>query len=227
MVTGGINQAIQKHARTSLDWKHQGKADKAYTIFGAINDFLYEQNLPTVIIGFDNRLKKAGEYYFEGDNISLKHHFDMRDDLTELETVISVLHNAVHAFQDVHKPKRQWYHPASFGKEMAQWGLNVNKNGDIVSIDPDTFSEVLERIGRGSIRSELLDFEPVEATDITTTSPSAAEYVTKANITKAKATVNKMKKWSCACNPPINVRCAVNLTAYCTECNADFEKMEA
>jgi len=151
----------------------------------------------------------------------------MRDDLTELETVISVLHNAVHAFQDVHKPKGQWYHPASFGKEMAQWGLNVNKNGDIVSIDPDTFSEVLERIGRGSIRSELLDFEPVEATDITTTSPSAAEYVTKANITKAKATVNKMKKWSCACNPPINVRCAVNLTAYCTECNADFEKMEA
>jgi len=71
MVTGGINQAIQKHARTSLDWKHQGKADKAYTIFGAINDFLYEQNLPTVIIGFDNRLKKAGEYYFEGDTSAL------------------------------------------------------------------------------------------------------------------------------------------------------------
>ena len=33
-----------------------------------------------------------------------------------------------------------------------------------------------------------------------------------------------MKKWSCACNPPTNVRCATNLTAYCTECDTDFEE---
>jgi|TARA_Y100000310_G_C20489732_1_gene718592 predicted SprT family Zn-dependent metalloprotease len=223
MVTGGINKAVQEHARTSLDWKHQVKADKAYTLYGAVNDFLYQQNLPTVVIGFDDRLKKAGEYYFEGDNISLKHHFDMRTDLTKVETVIAVLHNAVHAYQDIHKPKGQWYHTKIFRDEMNQWGVATDKNGDAVSIDPVVFVETLTKIGADEIRSEIVDYEAVEA-DVTVTSTTEPIHLNV--ITPKSPSKGKQKKWSCACNPPVNVRCAVNLEAYCTKCMTDFEKQD-
>ena len=104
-VVGGINKAIKENARASVDWKHQATADKAYAMYEVVNEQLFQDNLPEVVIGFDDRLKKSGEYYFEGDNISLKHHFDIRTDLTNLELFIAILHNAVHSNDDVYKPK--------------------------------------------------------------------------------------------------------------------------
>ena len=120
MVTGGINKAIKENARITANWKYREQADFAYTIYEAVNHMLYNSMLPDVVIGFDNRLKKQGEYYFEGDNISLKHHFDIRDDLTKLETIIAVLHNTVHCNQDVYKAKGQWYHTQTFKEEIKQ-----------------------------------------------------------------------------------------------------------
>ena len=224
MVTGGINKAIKENARTTAEWKHREKADFAYSVYEAVNENLYDKQLPDVVIGFDNRIKKQGEYYFEGDNISLKHHFDIRDDITKLEVIIAVIHNAVHVRQDVYKPKGQWYHSTEFSTEISGWGIGVDKAGDAVDIDIDTFNNTLDKIGQSNYRSDVLDFDPVEAKDL-----SLNSTVTEPTITKVKApgkkskAINKMKKWSCACNPPTNVRCATNLQAHCDVCMADFE----
>ena len=226
MVTGGINKAIKENARTTKGWKHRDKADFAYSVYEAVNERLYDSNLPDVIIGFDNRLKKQGEYYFEGDSISLKHHFDIRDDLTKIETIIAVIHNVVHCNQDVHKPKGQWYHTANFKKEIAQWGIGVDKAGDAVDLDIDLFNDVLDKIGQSNYRADVLDFDAVEAVDFSL-NPNTVDQTTitkvKAPSTKTKKSITKQKKWSCACNPPTNVRCATNLQAHCDVCLADFE----
>ena len=57
-VIGGINKAIQENARASADWKYQSKADKAYSIYEVVNEQLFQGQLPSVVIGFDDRLKK-------------------------------------------------------------------------------------------------------------------------------------------------------------------------
>ena len=226
MVTGGINKAIKENARVTANWKYREQADYAYTIYESVNEMLYNSMLPDVVIGFDNRLKKQGEYYFEGDNISLKHHFDIRDDLTKLETIIAVLHNTVHCNQDVYKAKGQWYHTQTFKEEIKQWGIEVDKAGDAVYLDINVFNDTLDKIGQSTLRSDVLDFEPIEAKNLSLNSSTPQSTITKvkAPSSKVKATPkSKQKKWSCSCNPPINVRCAVNLQAYCTVCNDDFE----
>ena len=228
MVLGGINKSIKEHARNSNDWVHQDKADKAYTLYDSINENLYNNGLPEIVIGFDDRLKKAGEYYFEGDNISLKHHFDIRTDLTPIELVIAVLHNAIHAYTDIHKGKGGWWHMSAFKKEIQQYGITVQDNGDLKDIDVDIFGDVMDRIGMGSVRADLIDFEVVEAIPKPEEKSSTllSQY-SKTKITTAKPKgTSKMKKWSCSCPLPTNVRCATNLTAYCHTCMADFELQE-
>ena len=225
-VVGGINKAIKENARASADWKHQAKADKAYAMYEVINEQLFQDNLPEVVIGFDDRLKKSGEYYFEGDTISLKHHFDIRTDLTDIELFIAILHNAVHANQDVYKPKGKWYHGKDFNESMHEYGLTVNDLGNTISLEPDILEPTLGRLGQSHLVADLLDFEANEA--LVSTTPDTGEKATPNAIpstivigpTKPKNT-SKMKKWSCSCT---NIRVATNLTAYCTTCNQDFEE---
>lgn len=225
-VVGGINKAIKDNARASVDWKHQATADKAYAMYEGVNEQLFQDNLPEVVIGFDDRLKKSGEYYFEGDNISLKHHFDIRTDLSPLELFIAILHNAVHANQDVYKPKGKWYHGKEFTENMQEYGITVNDLGNTISLEPDTLEPTLGRLGLTHLVSDLLDFDAVEAT--VSTAPDTGETITTAKVvlnTPAKPKgKSKMKKWSCSCTTPTNVRCATNLTAYCTTCDSDFEE---
>ena len=225
-MAGGLNNQISKHARTSLDWKHREKADRAYTLFDVINEQLFKYNLPDIIVGFDTRLKKSGEYYFEADNIGLKHHFDIHPDIKGLDLILATLHNATHADIDIQKGAGKWYHNKAFQDSMKQWGVEVDKNGDAIALDPDVFSEVLRRIGEGQFIGEILQYDPSYQPDLSLNSteqlPESSSITV--NIPKvSKPKVNKQKKWSCSCLTPTNLRCYTNLTAYCTTCNSDFE----
>ena len=222
-VIGGINKAIQENARASADWKYQSKADKAYSIYEVVNEQLFQGQLPSVVIGFDDRLKKSGDYYFEGDNISLYHHFDIRTDLTDLELFIAIIHNAIHAHQNVYKAKGTWYHSKDFAESMQQYGIQVNELGNTASLDPTVLEPTLTRLGLAHLAPDVLDFDVIEA--VVTTNPDTGEQITQSKViitapSKPKGK-SKLKKWSCAC--PVNVRVATNLPAYCTTCDADFE----
>lgn len=227
-MVGGINKQIKDHARASNEWKYQSKADKAYSVFETINERLFDKDLPDVIIGFDTRLKKAGEYYDEGDSISLKYHFDMHPDLTDFETVLACLHNAVHAHINTHQLKGKWYHSKLFRTEIAEWGIECNDQGHAIALDPDLITETLTKISQEHLVAEVLDFDPVEdVLPLQDDDPLAVLEPKKPQKVKVEFTAkvggSKMKKWSCACNPPINVRCAVNLNAQCNNCLEEFE----
>ena len=226
-VAGGINKAIKQNARTTSNWRHQAKADFAYTIFEAVNTQLFKDELPDVVIGFDSRLKKAGEYYFEGDSISLKHHFDIHPDLTHFDIVLAVLHNAVHVWQDAEKSKGQWYHSKAHRDKLKDFGVITNKSGDVTELDLSILHDVMDKIDCTAYRTDAMDYDTQELTldtapNLATTQEQGTTAVKIVTNKMPKAT-NKNKKWSCACMPPVNVRCAVNLTAYCTACNSDFE----
>ena len=229
-VAGGINKAIKQNARTTNNWKHQPKADFAYTVFEAVHTHLFSDELPDVVIGFDTRLKKAGEYYFEGDSISLKHHFDIHPDLNHLEIVLAVLHNAVHVWQDAEKPKGQWYHSKPHRDKLKDFGITTDKAGDVTELDLSILNEVLDKIGQTAYRTDAMDYDTQELTSNVMPNLATAQEQGVVSVTTVKAPSKKVnkgtsknKKWSCACSPPTNVRCAVNLTAYCTACNSDFE----
>ena len=226
-VAGGINKAIKQNARTTNNWKHQAKADFAYSIFEAVNTQLFKDELPDVVIGFDSRLKKAGEYYFEGDSISLKHHFDIHPDLTNFDIVLAVLHNAVHVWQDAEKSKGQGYHSKAHRDKLKDFGVTTNKSGDVTELDLSILHDVMDKIDCTAYRTDAMDYDTQELTlntssNLATTQEQGTTAVKIVTNKMPKAT-SKNKKWSCACMPPTNVRCAVNLTAYCTACNSDFE----
>ena len=226
-IAGGINKAIKQNARTTNNWKHQAKADFAYTIFEAANTQLFSDELPDVVIGFDTRLKKAGEYYFEGDSISLKHHFDIHPELSQLEIILAVLHNAAHVWQDAEKPKGQWYHTKTHRDKLKEFGITTNKAGDVTELDLSILNDVMDKLDCTAYRTDAMDYDTQELTsntaqNLATTQEQGATAV-KITTKKILKGTSKNKKWSCSCMPPINVRCAVNLTAYCTACNSDFE----
>ena len=221
-----INKQIKEHARASNTWKYQALADKAYSIFEVVNERLYKKDLPDVIIGFDTRLKKAGQYYEEGDSVSLNFHFDLNPDINDFELVLAVIHNSAHASLVCHKGKASWYHSKLFRDEMAEWGIECNDGGDAIALDPVLLTETLKRIGQEHLVGEILDFNPVEDVikeddPLSVLEPEKPKKVSfTANKNPAKNT--KMRKWSCACNPPTNVRCATNLEAQCNVCYEEF-----
>ena len=223
MVIGGLNEAIIKHARASADWKHYSAADFAYTVADSVNVQLFEAKLPKLLVGFDTRLKlKSGSYYFEGDSVSLKHHCDLPPDLGYLDTVIAIIHNMTHLYTDINKPKGQWYHSSEFRKEMAQWGITVADNGEATGVDAVIFPDVLKLIGMESLEPDLVDHDFESKLNSTEPNETVVLNVIEPKPKTQKAPT-KMKKWSCSCNKPTNVRCATKLQAYCTVCGSDFE----
>jgi hypothetical protein len=229
----GLNEQIAEHARMAKDWRHQADADKAYALFEQINALLFDGLLPQPVIGFDakGRLKKAGDYSYEGDSISLKHHFDLRQDLSELELVMALIHNSVHLQTETYEDKKTWYHSADFRDKMEVFGLLCSHNGDVSEIILSKFESTLKMIGSGELIDELHNYEVSEA-EIVDSSPAAeeSEVVITAGPAKTPGTVkapktngnkgtSKMKKWSCACT---NIRAATTVTANCTECGQDF-----
>jgi hypothetical protein len=212
----GLNEQIQDHARRSKGWRHRDQAAYAYDIFAQINNNLFEGTLPAPLIGFDNsgRLKKAGDYSYDGDDLALKYHFQLRNDLDSIELVAALLHNAVHLRTEVYKGSATWYHSVEFKVEMSKFGLKVGSNGDVYEIDLAAFGGTLESIGQGQLTSGLLEDVAVTEAELTPDEvPDETAPVLVGSIlgSKKKATKTKMRKWSCGCT---NVRHATNMDAH-------------
>ena len=183
------------------------------------------------MIGFDagSRLKKAGEYLYEADEISLKFHFNLRKDLSELETVIALIHNAVHAHNETYATKVSWYHKVAFRKAMQVYGLTCDKHGDLTAIDVAVFSEILDRIKHGHLIAELATFQVIEADVISPpwyavgvdASPESPVKVAVAPPTKkSQPSKNAYVKFTCGCGD--NIRGMPYIQATCRKCATNF-----
>lgn len=232
--TVGLNEQIAEHARMAKNWRHQTKAERAYAIFGSINEKLFDGELPQPLIGFDDsgRLKKQGEYYYEGDALSLKLHFDMRKDLKPLDTVVALLHNCVHLQQETYGTKKSWFHTVAFRAQMASWGLECNKNGDVARIRMAIFTNTLKLIGQGELVDEILEGYEIAEAEVTEVeaegepvakvvgAPEVVQFVaSKKADNGAKSQKSSLKRWSCGCT---NVWATVATVDYtCNKCGQD------
>ena len=207
-----VGMQIRRHARSNNDWKDRDKVDRAYTMLEEINVHLFKQELPPIVVGFSNDLKlKAGNYYYESDSIGVKYHFDIHPNLTEFDMFLALMHNAVHAKQEVYMKKGDWYHTAKFKEELANWGINVEKNGEVASLDPEVLENTLTKIGRSDLIPNLMDYDCNAPIPQPEPEPDAPK--------KKKPHI----KWQCSCQPPTIVRCNTNLNAMCFECNQMFQ----
>ena len=226
----GLNKQIQEHARASNKWRHQVLADKAYSLFQSINQFLYNNELPDVVIGFNTRTGKSGEYYYEGDSVGLNYHFDIHPDVDDFELVIACLHNAVHAYIDIYKTKAQYMHSAEFVKELKSWGIVAErKSGKAIELEAEVLEETLTKIGMAYIIPEIVDWDAVD--EILDNAPHTGEtlkILSKENVTIPIKQSNKSSsgaksiKWSCTCVPPVNIRSYVQLDVMCNTCLDNF-----
>ena len=216
----GLNEQVADHARAATDWRFQDKADKAYALMETINTKLFGDQLPSPVIGFDGsgRLKKAGDYYYEGDDISLRFHFNLRKDLTELETVIALLHNSVHCNHEVYNNKTSWYHKLSFRKAMKIFGLTCTAHGDLKSIDVAVFGEVLNTILQGHLVAELATFEVIEihGAEVKVDAPVPLEVAAPVQEKQPKQGKKGYVKFTCSCGD--NIRGAPHVEATCRKC---------
>ena len=142
----GLAEQIRDRATSWTEWRHNSEARQAYRIAALLNDEFFEGKLPVPVIGFDDsgRLQKEGHYHYEGDDVSLSHHIDIRKDLIGPDLGIALLHNMVHMDTEVYGTKSSWYHPKSFRDRMEGLGVVVAKNGDAESISMDLVSKLEE-----------------------------------------------------------------------------------
>jgi hypothetical protein len=236
-----LNKQVQENQESNHEWRYNKQAMSANRVFATINANLFGGKLPDPVIGFNNsgRLKKDGAYHWEGDGISLPHHIDLRQDLTELETVVAGIHNGTHMSMEIYHESQYWYHSKPFRDTMQKFGIKTDKNGNTIGFYK-AFGDTLEKIGRPDLATEL--FEPddtegligdvvvggddtpvvdVHVNPLLTPSTLEVEELVVPMPTKTAAPkVNKQKKWTCGC---INVRCAVELDATCNKCGNHFE----
>jgi hypothetical protein len=205
-----VGMQIRRHARSNKDYKSRDKVDSAYNFFESINEHLFNNELPDVVVGFDTALKlKMGTYFHEADDIGVKYHCNMNPNLTEFDMFLCILHNSVHAQAEVYKKKGNWYHNKEFVKTLQQWGIDTADDGEIISLDPDVMEEVLKRIGRIDLLPELMNYDchaPIPEPEVDPTEKPKKKHMSK--------------KYICSCKTII--RCNVELFATCDICSGKF-----
>lgn len=149
MPTGqGIAEQIKGIAIFNGEWRHNDEAKKAYQFYDRINHVIYQDTLPQAIIGFDDsgRLKKAGRYHYEGDDVSLPHHIDLVNGLTDLAMIISLIGHTCEMQSEVYSHKSNWYFSRYWKSCMKEVGLTAKSNGDIETINDEIFSPIYHQI---------------------------------------------------------------------------------
>ncbi len=118
------------------------------------------------------------------------------------EVLGTLLHEMLHAWQETYgKPGKNNYHNKEFRDKAHSIGLVIDSRGTQQYLPDSPFFKILER--------EQVAFPAIKAPLM----PA-----------KKKVGSSKLKKWSCCCTPPVNVRVAIkDFNAKCLSCNANFQ----
>jgi hypothetical protein len=123
----------------------------------------------------------------------------------------TLLHEGLHAWQDVHgHPSARAHHNLEFRRKAASFGLLIDRRGVTDNVLESPFMDLLRDNG-----IEV----PTEA-DCDEPDDQGRRIVRRAASRPNRLAGNsKLKKWSCGCT---NVRCAVELRAWCCRCGKPF-----
>jgi hypothetical protein len=225
-----INKLIQNNQEASTSWRYHGQARSANRVFATINANLFKGELPEPVIGFNNsgRLKKDGAYHWEGDGISLPHHIDLRQDLSDIETVVALIHNATHMSMEVYHESQYWYHSKEFRDTMRKFGIKTADNGDTIGF-LKAFGATLEKLGRPDLATEIIEPDQTEGLigdvvvggdDTPVVDMPTLEAPAKPPAEKAAPKPGKNGKWACDCTKLV---CNTELNAVCNNCGFQFK----
>ena len=245
----GIAEQVRELAVASTGWRHNQQVALAYTIFDALNEKVFDNMLPQAVIGFDDtgRLKRISKYHYEGDNLSIPHHIDLRIGISQEQMVVGLIMTIEQMKGEVYDKKSNWYFSQTWQKAMATHGLVCTESGHVEKINP-SFGKLLAAIeGYGDatpaqqkealkkFKSAYSDAEAAGAMPILGDSDYGevaleeshlVQFMAKDKASKPKAS-KKTQKFACQCNGDSNgsttfwaVRIAPG--TICGACKAEF-----
>lgn len=239
-----LNRDIREHAIAATDWWGHKHTVLAYELFDAMNNKLFDADLPDPIIKWDNtgRLQlREGHYHVDKDGAALYGVFDLRQDLNVLEVVLGLCHNTAHLYLETYDSKvlrkistNGWYHPIKFKNLMMnKFGIQVDKNGKPIKLTGEFWEMLMGMEWTGyqpAVNAAFVtEFDPpdnvvafideTETVDEDGTETNGATYQA-APTPKPKS---KMLKWTCNCEVGA-IRAAVVLYALCLKCQQPYKR---
>ena len=199
-----VNVQIREHEIKTAEWELREQAQELYRWHDLFNKRFFDSKLNHAVLSFDRtRRDVLGHYVIErngigvADNININFVHLRREKWQTLETL---LHEMAHQYQkSIGILKRgNNYHNKGFRNMMASFGFSCDNQGCHTGLPKDPFVSFLKEHG-------------IE--------------VTKVIYVKGQGR-SKLKKFSCQCNPPINVRVASKrFSARCNHCGEDFKQV--
>jgi hypothetical protein len=201
-----INEKLSEHA-TQVEWEHRETLEWLHEWAKRFN-FEFKLQNPTPVIAVTHlRRRRLGEYQRGRDAHGLRYVIRISAghlracQLKPQRALETLCHEQLHQWQELRgRPGKRNYHNLEFRRKARYLGFVVSQGGVYESLEPGPFLDVLERYG---IETEL-------------------PMPTMTALERVAAQPTKLKKWSCSCTPPVNVRCAVELRATCCVCNQAF-----
>ena len=178
--------------------------------------FFRNEPVPTPVITFENaRVNTLGHYRIgrndwgvrEQINLNKKH---LNRPLWDI--LATLVHEMVHSWEYSYLPEEErtcnWYHKKLFRAKLLEIGIETNEKGQHMRVG----GEFVYQLKRHGIRFDVSFKEFWDGFTGIELDPE-----------KKKKGSSKLKKWSCSCNPPVNVRVAIaDFQATCKKCGSDF-----
>lgn len=201
-----IYEVLAAHQKNAQDWELHGLVFELQEWAERFNSE-FKLEIPAISLRVDWLPAFCYGYFRRGRNgfglineIAINRSY--LDDRQPWEVLGTLLHEMLHAWQETYgTPGKNNYHNKEFREKALTVGFVIDTRGVQEYIPDSPFFKLLER--------ENVTFPLIEAPLVPT---------------KKKSGASKLKKWSCKCSPPVNVRVAISdFNAKCLYCNTIFE----
>jgi hypothetical protein len=213
-----INRTIRAHEIKEKDWGLQATAEEFYLWSDRFKKKFFNSELEAAVISFDSTNRRVMGHYVLGRNgIGVENNININAkhlDGKKWENLSTLLHEMTHQWQRCYGKRKErvqrqrCYHDKEFQQKMASFGLICDDRGRHTEPPKDPFVSFLKEYGVVVDVENNLVLEDFHADMILGQS--------------------KLKKFSCACDPVINIRVAdKRFSGKCNHCGKDFKPAEA
>lgn len=211
--TEPVNVLIRSHEIQVENWELGKTAQELYTWYDRFNKEFFDSKLGVAVLSFENsRITTLGHYVPGRNGIGIEGNINLNSrhlDRAKWCLLRTLLHEMIHQYQiftnedDSHRSHKN-YHRKSFRVRAETLGIPCDARGHSIEPPKGPFVDFLRQYGI-NIKSQK----------------------TIGNLPKMVGS-SKLKKFSCKCTPPINVRVAdiTRFSAKCNHCGGDFISAE-
>ncbi len=223
------SEAINKQVRSyqlSAEWDHRDEAEFQHAFFDVINKRFFiptGESLPQPVISMEPSRRRVEEgFYLETPNsIGLCHQINISehtlDTLTRFQRAETLLHEAVHMWQAVHRPqtlpKTSWYHGKVWAAKAEEVGIVADQRTGCTLTIAEPFISLAREFG---IKDPVPDYTTED------------DFQSSGSIIVSPPRKGSpLKRWVCDCKPPVNLRVGrKRIRVKCLECHGVFRLSE-